>query len=231
MNRRTDASETANGENRAAPIPAPMLGACPAIAVTANVYGALGMGLAVLTVLICSDALLFLLRRIISDRIRIPCYTVIIAGVSAAVQMCIRAFLPNLYGLLGTYLPLTAAVCIVLTRIAPHITRSTHTGTHSALAAGIGVTLTLCAAAAVREIFGAGSIAGHAIPFMQRYKIEFLTKAPGCMLVYAFLIAAVIAVTGIGTTGKPSGSGGGSFGTLRCKQNSRTADVTDREGR
>ena len=93
-----------------------ILGTCPTLATTTTVIGALGMGLAATAVLIFSNLLISLLRKIIPDSVRIPCYIVIIAGLVTIVQMLMHAFLPEIYDMLGVYLALITVNCIILGR-------------------------------------------------------------------------------------------------------------------
>ncbi len=173
-----------------------VLGTCPTLAVTNNVTGAFGMGIAALVVLICSNILISLLRRVIPESVRIPSYIVIIAGFVTIVQMLVHAFFPSLYEMLGVYLPLITVNCIILGRAEMfagknNVGRSALDG----LGMGIGFTIALCAMAAIREVFGNASFAGIAIKLLEPYKIEFLVKAPGGMLVFGLLIALVYVIT------------------------------------
>ena len=161
-----------------------ILGTCPTLATTTNVIGAFGMGIAALVVLVCSNILISMLRNVIPDGVRIPCYITIIAGFVTVVQMTVHAVFPELYEMLGVYLALIVVNCIILGRA------EMFAGKNS-----VGFTLALTAMATVREIFGAASFAGMPIPFLENYKIEFLVKAPGGMLVYGLLIALVCALT------------------------------------
>ena len=173
-----------------------VLGTCPTLATTTNLIGAFGMGIAAMIVLICSNVLISLLRKIIPDTVRIPCYIVIIAGFVTIVKLFIQAFIPDLYELLGVYLDLITVNCIILGRA--EMFASKNPVLKSALdgaGMGIGFTIALCAMALIREVFGAASFAGIEIPFMQSFKIEVLTKAPGGLLVYGLLIALVVALT------------------------------------
>ena len=173
-----------------------ILGTCPTLATTTNVVGAFGMGIAALVVLLCSNVLISMLRKIIPDSVRIPCYITIIAGFVTIVQMVVHAVFPELYEMLGVYLALIVVNCIILGRA--EMFASKNTVLKSALdgiGMGLGFTLALCVMATVREVFGAASFAGMEIPFLQPYKIEFLVKAPGGMLVYGLLIALVCALT------------------------------------
>ena len=173
-----------------------ILGTCPTIATTTNVVGAFGMGIAALVVLLCSNMIISLLRKVIPDTVRIPCYIVIIAGFVTIVQMVVQAFFPALYDMLGVYLALITVNCIILGRA--EMFASKNTVLKSALdgiGMGLGFTLALCAMATIREVFGAASFAGMPIAFLESYKVEFLVKAPGGMLVYGLLIALVYVIT------------------------------------
>ena len=174
-----------------------ILGTCPTLATTTNVVGAFGMGIAALIVLLCSNVLISMLRRVIPDAVRIPCYITIIAGFVTVVQMLVQAFFPELYDMLGVYLALIVVNCIILGRAEMFASKnSVGRSALDGIGMGLGFTLALTAMATVREVFGAASFAGIEIPFLAPYKIEFLVKAPGGMLVYGLLIALVCALTG-----------------------------------
>jgi electron transport complex protein RnfE len=173
-----------------------ILGTCPTLAVTSNLIGAFGMGIAAMAVLICSNVLISLLRKVIPDSVRIPCYIVIIAGFVTIVQMLVQAFFPSLYEMLGVYLALITVNCIILGR-AEMFAGKNAVGKSAldGVGMGIGFTIALCAMALIREVLGNATFAGIAIPFLEPYKIAFLVKAPGGMLVYGLLIALVYAIT------------------------------------
>lgn len=173
-----------------------ILGTCPTLATTTNVTGAFGMGIAALVVLVCSNILISLLRKIIPDSVRIPCYIVVIAGFVTIVQMVVHAFFPSLYDMLGVYLPLITVNCIILGRAEMFASKNTvGKSALDGIGMGLGFTLALLAMSTIREVFGAASFAGVAIPFLEPYKIEFLTKAPGGMLVFGCMIALVYVIT------------------------------------
>ncbi len=173
-----------------------VLGTCPTLATTNNVAGAFGMGIAALIVLLCSNVLISLLRKVIPDSVRIPCYIVVIAGFVTIVQMLVQAYVPALYEMLGVYLPLITVNCIILGRAEMFAGKnSVGRSALDGIGMGLGFTMALVAMATIREVFGAASFAGMAIPFLAPYKIEFLVKAPGGLLVFGCLIALVYAVT------------------------------------
>ncbi|MEG0035126.1 MAG: electron transport complex subunit RsxE, partial [Oscillospiraceae bacterium] len=93
-----------------------VLGTCPTLATTTSVSSAFGMGVAAAVVLICSNIIISMLRKVIPDSVRIPCYIVVIAGFVTVVQMMVQAFVPPLYESLGVYLPLIVVNCIILGR-------------------------------------------------------------------------------------------------------------------
>lgn len=173
-----------------------VLGTCPTLATTKTVIGAVSMGLAATVVLICSNMAISAMRKIIPDKVRIPCYIVIIAGFVTVVSMIMRAYLPELYDLLGIYLALIVVNCIILGR-AEMFARE-HTVSESALdglGMGLGFTLALLVMSSIREIIGSGSWAGMTIPVLSDYKIPIIAMTPGGFLVFGIMIAAVNAIT------------------------------------
>jgi len=185
-----------NGILKENPVLVLILGTCPTLATTTTVDGAFGMGIAALLVLVCSNVFISLLRNVISETMRIPSYIVIIAGFVTIVKLLVQAYLPDLYSTLGVYLDLITVNCIILGRA--EMFANKNTVAHSALdgvGMGLGFTLALCLMAIVREVFGNGTFAGMAIPFMENFKIEVLTKAPGGLMVYGLMIALVFAIT------------------------------------
>jgi electron transport complex protein RnfE len=173
-----------------------ILGTCPTLATTTTVIGAVAMGLAAAAVLICSNAVISLLRKVIPDTVRIPCYIVIIAGFVTIVQMVMHAFLPELYELLGVYLALITVNCIILGRAEMFAGKnSVGKSILDGIGMGIGFTIALVLMATIREVFGAGTFAGIEIPFIKDYTVSVLVKAPGGMMVYGLLIALVNKIT------------------------------------
>ena len=149
-----------------------ILGTCPTLATTNTVIGALAMGLAATAVLICSNAVISILRKFIPDSVRIPCYIVIIAGFVTLVEMFIHAYLPDLYESLGVYLALITVNCIILGRAEMFAGKNTvGKSVLDGIGMGIGFTLALFLMAVVREVIGAGTFAGIEIPFMTEQTI------------------------------------------------------------
>lgn len=185
-----------NGIIKENPVLVLVLGTCPTLATTTSVSTAIGMGIAAAIVLICSNILISLLRKIIPDSVRIPCYIVVIAGFVSVVQMLVQAYFQDLYDALGVYLPLIVVNCIILGRA--EMFASKHSVGESALdgiGMGIGFTVTLVVMATLREVVGAGTFAGIPVPFFSTYNIPILTQTPGGFFIFGCLIALVARIT------------------------------------
>ena len=196
MNKNSSVSTVLNGIIKENPVLVLILGTCPTLATTTTVDGAFGMGIAAMAVLICSNVFISLLRKIIPETMRIPCYIVIIAGFVTIVKMLVQAYMPSLYETLGVYLDLITVNCIILGRAEMFANKNPVVAAAlDGVGMGIGFTLALTLMSTIREVFGNASFAGIEIPFLQNYKIEVLTKAPGGLLVYGLLIALIYVVT------------------------------------
>lgn len=169
-----------------------LLGTCPTLATTDSVSKAFGMGLAATAVLVCSNMAISALRRVIPDKVRIPCYIVIIAGFVTVIEMLMHAFLPDLYEALGVFLSLIVVNCIILGRAEMYANKNTvFDSAIDGLGMGLGFTLALFAMSSIREIFGNGSWLGMEIPFLSQFKIPILVNSPGGFFVFGVLIAIV----------------------------------------
>ena len=167
-----------------------VLGTCPTLAVTTQASNAIGMGVAATFVLLCSNIVISLLRNIIPDKVRIPCYIVLIAGFVTIVEMVVKAFAYSLYEALGIYLPLIVVNCIILGRAEMFASKNNVLDSAlDAIGMGIGFTLTLLVMSSIREIFGNGTWYGLEIPVLVDNHISILTKAPGGFFVFGCLIA------------------------------------------
>ncbi len=170
-----------------------VLGTCPTLAVTTAVSNALGMGAAATFVLICSNVVISALRKVIPDKVHLPCYITIIATFVTIVQMLVKAFFPDLDAALGVYLPLIVVNCIILGRAEMFACK--HTVFESALdgvGMGIGFTLALLGMASIREIIGAGSWLGITIIPESIDRMTIMTSAPGGFFTFGLLMAAVV---------------------------------------
>ena len=196
MSKNSSLSILLNGIIKENPVLVLVLGTCPTLATTTTVDGAFGMGIAALVVLVCSNVFISLLRNIIPEMMRIPCYIVIIAGFVTIVKMLVQAFLPSLYETLGVYLDLITVNCIILGRAEMFANKNAVVASAlDGVGMGIGFLVALLLMSTVREVLGNGSFAGSVIPFMEALKIPVLTKAPGGLLVYGILIAVMNKIT------------------------------------
>lgn len=168
------------------------LGTCPTLAVSTTLSGSIGMGMAATAVLVCSNTVISLLRKVIPDKIRIPAYITIIAGFVTIVQMIVQAFLPSLNAALGIYLPLIVVNCIILGRAEAFAGKNgVLLSALDGLGMGIGFTLALSIMGSVREILGSGTFLGHTVG---NPPMLIFVMAPGGFFVFGILVAAVNAI-------------------------------------
>ena len=174
------------------PVLVQMLGMCSTLAVTTSVTNALGMGLAVTAVLICSNVFISLLRNFIPKQIRIASYIVIVSGFVTAVQLLIQAYLPSLNKTLGLFIPLIVVNCIILARAEAFASKQpVLPSAVDGLAMGIGYTFALVMVAAVRELIGAGTLLGFQVmPAAYEPAIIFILPS-GAFLTLGFIVALV----------------------------------------
>ncbi|MCM1150182.1 MAG: electron transport complex subunit E [Butyricicoccus sp.] len=181
-----------NGIIKENPVLVLVLGTCPTLATTTQTVNAFGMGAAATAVLIGSNIFVSLLRKAISDKVRIPCYIVLIASFVTIVQMVLHAFVPDVYSALGIFLPLIVVNCIILGRAEMFANKNNPLDAAlDAIGMGIGFTLTLFVMASIREIFGNGTWLGLSIPVLADNHISILTMAPGGFCIFGCLIALV----------------------------------------
>ena len=181
-----------NGVIKENPVLVLVLGACPTLAVSTQASNAIGMGLAATAVLLCSNIAISALKNLIPDKVRIPCYIVLIAGFVTIVQMLVKAFAPALNEQLGIFLPLIVVNCIILGRAEMFANKNTLLDSAlDGIGMGIGFTLALLAMATIREVFGSGTWFGIEIPVLIDNNISIMTLAPGGFFVFGCLIALV----------------------------------------
>ncbi len=140
------------------PVLAQLLGMCSTMAITTTLFNGLGMGVSVTLILICSNVVISLLRRVIPDKIRIAAYIVIIAGFVTMVDLLLKAFLPALSDSLGVFIPLIVVNCIILGRAEAFASKNTVLASAAdGLTQGIGYTAALVAMCVLRELLGSGT--------------------------------------------------------------------------
>ncbi len=172
------------------PILVLVLGTCPTLAVTTSAVSGIGMGLATTFVLICSNAAIAMIKDLIPDKVRIPCYIVVIAAFVTIVDLLMAAYTPALHATLGIFIPLIVVNCIILGRAESYAAKnavlpSIIDGTGM----GLGFTLALLVMGVVRELLGSGSFFGH--KFITGDGMLMFVLAPGAFICLGFLIALV----------------------------------------
>ena len=181
-----------NGLIRENPTFVLMLGMCPTLAVTTSVTNGIGMGLSTTAVLICSNVVISLLRKFIPNKIRIASYIVIVAGFVTIVEMLLNAYVPTLSQSLGIYIPLIVVNCIILGRAEAFASKNGIAASFfDGLGMGLGFTCSLTLIAAVREILGAGTFAGHSLFGSGFQPISIMKLPPGAFLTLGILLAAI----------------------------------------
>ena len=143
------------------PVLAQLLGMCSTMAITTTLFNGLGMGLSVTLILICSNVLISLLRKVIPGSIRIAAYVVIISGFVTMVDLLLQAFLPALSEGLGVFIPLIVVNCIILGRAEAFSSKNgIGASALDGIFQGIGYTWVLLAMCIIREFLGAGTFGG-----------------------------------------------------------------------
>lgn len=169
------------------------LGTCPTLAISTTLSGSIGMGLAATLVLICSNTVISLLRKVIPDKIRIPAYITVIAGFVTIVQMLVQAFLPALNATLGIYLPLIVVNCIILGRAEAFAGKNpVLLSALDGLGMGIGFTVSISLMGFIRELLGSGTVLGHTVG---NPPMLIFVMAPGGFFVFGMMVALVSAIS------------------------------------
>ena len=166
------------------------LGLCPTLAVTTSAFNGLGMGLATSFVLLFSNIVVSAVKAKIPDKVRIPCYIVIIATFVTIVNLLMEAYTPDLHEQLGLFIPLIVVNCVVLGRTEAFASKnSLIPSALDGLGTGLGFTMSLILLGAIRECLGAGSIFGF--EFIKTGGLIIFILPPGAFLVLGYLIVFV----------------------------------------
>ncbi len=164
-----------------------VLGTCPTLALTTMAMNGLFMGIAVTFVLICSNLLISLLRKIIPNQVRIPVFVLIIATFVTIVRLVLDKLLPDVYDILGLYLPLIVVNCLILARAESFASKNNPLySIADGLFMGIGFTLALTLMGAFRELLGSGAIFGVKL---WDFQIAFFSSSAGAFFTYGLFIA------------------------------------------
>ncbi|NLJ81321.1 MAG: electron transport complex subunit E [Firmicutes bacterium] len=169
-----------------------MIGLCPTLAVTTSAINGLSMGLATSFVLVCSSALISLVKRLIPDKVRIPSYIIIIATFVTIVDLYMHAYLPGLHQVLGLFIPLIVVNCIVLGRAEAFASKKPVLASAlDGLGMGLGFTWALTLLGLIREIFGAGSAFGFQFLKEGTTTLGIMSLPPGAFITLGILLAVM----------------------------------------
>lgn len=167
-----------------------MLGMCPTLAVTTSAINGLGMGLSTTVVLVLSNMLISMLRKVIPDSVRMPAFIVVVASFVTMVQFILQGFVPSLYNSLGVFIPLIVVNCIILGRAESYASKNpVLPSIFDGLGMGLGFTFGLTLIGIVRELIGAGKIFDIQIMPSAYEPVTIFILAPGAFLVLAFICA------------------------------------------
>ncbi len=172
-----------------------MLGMCPTLAVSVRAVNGIGMGLSTTAVLILSNLIISLLRKVIPDQVRLPSYIVIVASLVTVTELLMEAYVPSVYSALGIYIPLIVVNCIILGRAEAYANKNTPLlSVMDGLGMGIGFTAALTLAGLIREILGSGTAFGMQVLPKSVEPIGIFVQPPGAFLVIALFIIIMNAI-------------------------------------
>ena len=169
-----------------------LLGLCPALAVTTSAENGLGMGLATTFVLVCSNIVVSLLRKVIPPKVRIPSFIVVIASFVTVVQLCMEAYFYDLYKALGIFIPLIVVNCLILGRAEAFASKNRLVpAVVDGVGMGLGFTLALFVLGAVRELFGSGTLLGYSVFGGAYQPLLLMILPPGAFIAMGLLLAGM----------------------------------------
>lgn len=167
-----------------------LLGLCPTLGVTNSAINGMAMGLATLVVLSCSNVIISAIKNLIPAKVRIPAYIIVIATLVTIVQMVMQGYLPDLYAVLGLFLPLIVVNCIILGRAESFASKNgIFPSLLDGIGNGLGFTLALTVLGAIREILGNGSFFGLQLTPAEFQPALIFILAPGAFITIGFIIA------------------------------------------
>lgn len=192
-NKRSAGYELTKGLIKENPLLILMLGTCPALAVTTSAYNGLGMGIASTAVLLLSNVVISLLRKVIPDKVRIPAYITIIASLVTILHLLMQAYVYELNEALGIFIPLITVNCIILGRAEAFAnSHGVITSALDGIGMGLGFTLALFVIGSLREILGAGTFFGVPMPWIQEDSLQpmmIFAMPAGGFAIYGIMVA------------------------------------------
>ncbi|MGN0794729.1 MAG: electron transport complex subunit RsxE [Aristaeellaceae bacterium] len=172
-----------------------MLGMCPTLAITIAGSNGLGMGLATTAVLVCSNLIISILRNVIPEKVRIPCFIVIIASFVTIIDLVLKAFLPDLSASLGMYIPLIVVNCIIFARAESFAFKNPPVlSIADGLGMGLGFTFAITLLSCIRELLGTGKVFGAQVMPAAYQPMAIMTQVPGGFITLGILLILVNAL-------------------------------------
>ena len=169
-----------------------VLGLCPTLAVTKGVEDAFGMGVAVIFVLVGSNVLVSMLRKIIPSKVRIACFIIVVATFVTVVELLMQAYTYSLFLKLGIFIPLIVVNCIPLGRVESFAYKNKIMPSFAdGLGLGIGYAISLTVLAAIREVFGSGTFYGHQVFGPSFQPFNFMIEAPGAFVCLGLMLCVM----------------------------------------
>jgi electron transport complex protein RnfE len=185
-----------NGVIKENPVLVLLLGTCPTLAVTTMAINGIGMGIATMAVLVCSNIVIAVLKNLIPDKVRIPSYIVVIAGFVTIVGFLLKAYAPALDQALGIFIPLIVVNCIILGRAEMFASRnSVVDAAFDGIGMGLGFTIALFIMGSIREILGSGAWMGIMLTGSLIEPMTIFMLAPGGFFVFGCLVALINKLT------------------------------------
>lgn len=181
-----------NGIIKENPVLILLLGTCPALAVTTSAINGIGMGVSTMAVLLGSNIFIAILKKIIPDKVRIPCYIVVIATFVTIVAFLLKAYAPEIDQALGLFIPLIVVNCIILARAEMFANKnSVFDSALDAIGMGLGFTFALFLMGSIREFLGSGAVLGINLTANLYDPISVFMLAPGAFFTYGCLVALI----------------------------------------
>lgn len=169
-----------------------LLGMCPTLGVTTSAINGLGMGLATLFVLVLSNFVVSNVKNVIPDKVRIPCFIVIIASFVTIVDLSMAAYLQPLHEKLGLFIPLIVVNCVILGRAEAFAAKNKPLASIiDGLGMGVGFTLALTMLGATREVLGSGSIFDYKFVAQDARTMLLFVMPPGAFIALGYLVAVM----------------------------------------
>lgn len=174
------------------PIFVQFLGMCATLAVSTSVINGIGMGLSTMVVLVASNIIISLIRKFIPNKVRIAAYIIVIAGCVTAVEMALKAYVPEISKSLGIFIPLIVVNCIILGRAEAFASKNgVVKSALDGIGMGLGFTLALCILGTIREILGNGTFLGISLFGEGFQPATIMILPPGAFIVLGIVLAVI----------------------------------------